>query len=173
LAEDPEEKAKWEEAKREYDEYQNQMDDSTAQEVAILNDAQRAELKALYKKTALMCHPDKVSEELREMAEQIFKELNEANGKNDINRVREIHDDLLKQKFQSRSDTVNEYDKLVVVRISLHSKQKALLHELHTMKETETYQTIMGIEDWDSYFQRTKEALEEQLNNLLEQTPMR
>jgi hypothetical protein len=170
LADDQEGKDKWEEANREYEDYQNQMDDSASQEMAVLNDEQKAELKTLYKKAALMCHPDKVSDELREMAEQIFKELNEANSKNNLNRVREIHDDLLKQKFQSRSDTVNEYDQLLIVRTSLQSKQKALLAELRGMKETDTYQTITGIEDWDEYFQSTKEVLEEQLNGLLTQT---
>jgi len=170
LADDQEGKDKWEEANREYEDYQNQMDDSAAQDVAVLNDEQKAELKTLYKKAALMCHPDKVSDELREMAEQIFKELNNANRKNDLNRVREIHDDLLKQKFQSRSDTVNEYDQLLIVRTSLLSKQKALLAELRSMKETDTYQTITGVEDWEEYFQTTKEVLEEQLNGLLTQT---
>ena len=167
LADDQESKDKWEEANREYEDYQNQMDDSASQEMAVLNDEEKSELKTLYKKAALMCHPDKVSDELREMAEQIFKELNEANSKNNLNRVREIHDDLLKQKFQSRSDTVNEYDQLLIVRTSLLSKQKALLAELRSMKETDTYQTITGIEDWDEYFQSTKEVLEEQLNGLL------
>lgn len=167
LADDQESTDKWEEANREYEDYQNQMDDSASQEIAVLNDEQKSELKTLYKKAALMCHPDKVSDELREMAEQIFKELNEANSKNNLDRVREIHDDLLKQKFQSRSDTVNEYDQLLVVRASLLSKQKALLAELRSMKETDTYETITGIEDWEEYFQSTKEVLEEQLNGLL------
>jgi hypothetical protein len=158
--------AKWHEAKREYQEYQDQLSDSESREVAVLNEEQKFELKALYKKAALMCHPDKVSDELRELAEQIFKELNEANRKNDLGRVREIHDDVVNQKFRSRSDTVNEYDKLMAIRSSLLSKQKALVNELRAMKEAETYQTIMSIDDWDEYFRSTRQALEEQLNNL-------
>lgn len=169
FAQDPEGKAKWEEANREYEEYQNQVEDSASQELTQLTSELKAELKALYKKAALMCHPDKVSEELREVAEQIFKELNEANSKNDLNRVHEIYDDLLNQKFKSRSDTVNEFDQLMIVKASLQTKQKALFRELQQMKESETYQTITSIEDWQDYFERTQEELQTQLTDLLKQ----
>ena len=38
--------------------------------------------------------------------------------------------------------------------------------EIITIKESDTFKTIISIEDWDDYFQRTKEKLQRELEEL-------
>jgi len=43
---------------------------------------------------------------------------------------------------------------------------KILETEIITIKESDTFKTIISIEDWDDYFQRTKERLQRELEEL-------
>ena len=43
---------------------------------------------------------------------------------------------------------------------------KILETEIITIKENETFKTIISIEDWDDYFQRTKDKLQRELEAL-------
>lgn len=159
-----------EEANRDYDEYRDQAEEISHLDIQELNEQEERELKKMYKQAAMLCHPDKVNEELKTQAELIFKELNEANSKNDIARVKEILDDLKNNRFTSRTDEINEYQQLISRKTSLERKRNQLLHELREMKEAKTYQTILDIDDWNAYFNSTKEALEKELE-LLKTTP--
>lgn len=50
-----------------------------------LTKEQQSELKALYRKAAMLCHPDK-----NKNGEEIFKDLNNANQNNNLQKVKEI-----------------------------------------------------------------------------------
>jgi hypothetical protein len=50
-----------------------------------LTKEQKAELKVIYRKAAMLCHPDK-----NKNGEEIFKNLNNANKNNDLQKVKEI-----------------------------------------------------------------------------------
>ncbi|WPC10981.1 hypothetical protein LEQ04_09985 [Riemerella anatipestifer] len=43
---------------------------------------------------------------------------------------------------------------------------KVLETEIISIKESETFKTIISIEDWDDYFQKTKEKLQRELEDL-------
>ncbi len=48
----------------------------------------------------------------------------------------------------------------------LRLRIKELAQQLQSIKESETYKTITGIDDWDEYFANTKQQLQQQLNVL-------
>ncbi len=54
-----------------------------------LSKEQEAEMKIIYRKAAMLCHPDKNKD-----GEEIFKELNNANKNNDLQKVKEIFNRL-------------------------------------------------------------------------------
>lgn len=56
----------------------------------VLTKEEKDELKNLFRKAAMLCHPDK-----NENGEDIFKELNEANKNNNLLRVKSIYETLL------------------------------------------------------------------------------
>ena len=90
-------KAKFEEAKRDEEEYQGQFEAEKEKDIQELSEEQKKELKKKFRKATTLCHPDKFSNEsieVQKQAEAIFKELNEANAKNDLARVIEILENL-------------------------------------------------------------------------------
>ena len=89
------------------------------------------ELKSMFRQASILCHPDKVSEEHREEAHHTFIDLKTAYENNDINRVRQILNDLDKgNEFVSQSESISEKDILKVTIESLKEKIKSLENEI-------------------------------------------
>ena len=68
--------------------------------------------------------------------------------------------------FVSKSDSINESDQLRMKVIELELIRNELIKSISLIKESETYQTIAEIKDWDIYFKETREKLEIELKNL-------
>jgi chaperonin cofactor prefoldin len=115
----------------------------------------------------VLCHPDKVNDEFKDAAHDIFIELRQAYELNDLKKVNEILNQLENNNFfKTKSETILEKDLLKVAIAKLRKKIKILESEIIAINESETYQTIISIEDWDDYFKRTKENLQQELENL-------
>lgn len=159
----PEEK----EAAQDYNRYHKEYEVTKDEEIATLTEEEQKELKDKYRKASKLCHPDVVSEEQKELATKLFAELNAANERNDLPRVREILKDLEKGNFfVSKSDAINEKQLLKAAIEKLRLRIKELAQQLQSIKESETYKTITGINDWDEYFTNTKQQLQQQLDAL-------
>lgn len=160
-------KTKYEEAENDERQYREQFDAEKEKEIFELTDEQKLELKKKFRKATVLCHPDKVADEFKEAAQRIFIELKQAYDANDLKNVSEILDDLEKGNFfKTKSETVQEKDLLKAAIAKLKRQIKILETEIITIKESETFKTIISIEDWDDYFQRTKEKLQRELEEL-------
>ena len=160
-------KTKYEEAENDERQYREQVDTEKEKEIFELTDEQKLELKKKFRKATVLCHPDKVADEFKEAAQRIFIELKQAYDANDLKKVSEILDDLEKGNFfKTKSETVQEKDLLKAAIAKLKRQIKILETEIITIKESETFKTIISIEDWDDYFQRTKEKLQRELEEL-------
>ena len=97
----------------------------------------------------------------------MFKELNEANEKNDLQRVCEILKDLENKKFTA-ANGLKLMDKEILRNTIARLKQKLKKAEteLLNIKKSEAFEKIKSIEDWDFYFKETKEKLELELAQL-------
>lgn len=131
-----------------------------------LNDDERVELKKAYRQASQICHPDRVNEEMKEIAEEMFIQLNEAYRKNDVAEVKRTLSDLKEGIFKPRSETVSKADQLKVVIQILKSKIGKVEQEIFAIKDSEDYQTISDIADWNAYFEEVKAQLIEEIDYL-------
>ena len=157
----------YEEAEKEYEDFYTNYEATKNKKIAILTEEEQKELKACYRKASKLCHPDVVNESQKEAAHRIFMELNAAYEKNDLKRVIEILESLQQGKaFTSKADTANEKLTLQVELERLRTRLDELNKEIVEIKTSETYQSIINITDWDEYFTKTKQELQERLNEL-------
>lgn len=163
-------KQKYEEAERDEKQYSDESGIERERELFSLNQLEKAELKSKYRRATTYCHPDKFvneSQELQKQAEDIFKELNEANRKNDIQRVREILANLEKGILTTiAGDNLSDKEKLRSTINALQLKVRKLESEIESIKENVTFKEIIAIENWDDYFSMTKTKLKEELERL-------
>ena len=165
-------KEKFEEAKRDEEEYQGQFEAEKEKEKEIkqLSDEQKKELKKKFRKATLLCHPDKFSNEpieVQKQAEAIFKELNEANTKNDLARVTAILENLEKGILKSeKGNSISDKEILRTTINRLKLKLEQLESEILNIKQSDTFKTVTSIEDWSLYFEQTKEKLKSELEEL-------
>lgn len=160
-------KTKYEEAENDERQYREHFDAEKEKEIFELTDEQKLELKKKFRKATVLCHPDKVADEFKEAAQRIFIELKQAYDANDLKKVSEILDDLEKGNFfKTKSETVQEKDLLKAAIAKLKRQIKILETEIITIKESDTFKTIISIEDWDDYFQSTKDKLTRELEEL-------
>ena len=162
---------KHEEAKEDYKQYSKQFDAEKEKTRFELADEEMIELKKRFRKATFLCHPDKVGDEFKEAAQNIFVELKAAYETNDLKKVTEILNNLEKGNFfKSISDTISEKNKLLAAGSKLHNQIKTLEIEIIKIKLSETFKTINNIDNWGVYFKKTKEILEQELQELRAET---
>ena len=154
------------EAVQDEKDYHEQIEAENDKVIYELDEEQRKDLKKAYRKASQICHPDRISEDMKEIAEQLFIQLNEAYEKNDIQTVTKILAELEQGIFRPRSETVSEKSQLQAIITQLKFKITRIEKEIFEMKESEAYETIIDIEDWDQYFANTKEQLIEEIDRL-------
>lgn len=163
-------KIKYDEAENDERQYQEQFNEEKDKELFELTEEEKKLLKKVFRKAALLCHTDKFqheSLEIQKQAEEIFKELNEANSKNDLKRVNEILDNLEKGILKtSGGDKLTDKDKLRVTLNRLKAKIKTIEAEIIAIKESDTYRKLKNIKNWNEYFKKTKEKLQKELEEL-------
>lgn len=149
---------------RQYDQQYTKTKEET--QVALTADEQR-NLKHNFRKAAQLCHPDVVAEALKTQAEHLFAELKAANDRNDLRRVNEILATLERgNMFVTRSETVTEKALMKYERTRLQALTAHLQTVVQTLHQSETYQTISQITDWDGYFREKRQQLTGQLDLL-------
>jgi hypothetical protein len=150
-----------------YNTYNKQFEALREEHITQLTDDEQKELKEKYRKASKMCHPDVVSEEQKELATKIFAELSSAYEKSDLNKIREILNNLENGNFfLSKSDTINQKQLFEIEIEKLKIKISELNAEIEEIKNGETYKTIEQIDSWDTYFMNAKNNLKTQLNKL-------
>lgn len=163
-------KEKFKEAEEDFNNYNNYYKNEIQKEVFEITIEEKKELKRIYKNASILCHPDKfINEpiEIQQQAEELFKELNDANSKNDIKRVTEILENLKKGILQPNTiGKISDKERLKDTLIQLKNKLTQLEKNLKDLKESETYQSIININDWDNYFEQNRELLQKELNDL-------
>lgn len=153
------------ETEKDYEDFYNDYQTTKDEKLSILTEGEQKEIKEKYRKASKLCHPDVVNDEQKEMAHKIFMELKEAYEKSDLKRVEEILETLQKGKaFTSKADTSNEKLALQNEIERLRQRLKELNTTLNNIKTSVTFETITNIKDFDEYFAKIKQKLQEQLN---------
>jgi len=160
----------YKEAKKAYEEfnYEYQKIKDEFKNSQKLSEKEKKELKTLWRKACKLCHPDIVSDELKEQAKKIMQELNEAYSKNDITKIKEILHNLENNKaFELSSDSIDDKELLKQKIQELENSLAELEVEIEEIKKDETFQTIEKIDDWDEYFDDLREKLLKEYDELI------
>jgi len=155
------------EAEEDYKNYSQEFEISKNEKIADLSEEELLEIKKKYRKASKLCHPDVVNEDQKELADKLFADLNAAYERNDLEKVKEILKNLEKGNFfVNKSDAINEKQLMMTEIEKLRIRIQALLQHVQSIKESDAYKTICSIADWDIYFKKTKEKLENQAKEL-------
>lgn len=161
---------KFEEAEQDEKEYKEQFEFEKEKDVFELNDDEKKDLKSAYRKASVLCHPDKFfneSPEVQEQAENLMVELAIANDKKDLNKVKEILDNLQKGVLSAtKGNELTNKVKLKAMVQRLRNKITTLEEEITIIKESDEFQKVISIVDWDIYFTELKETLSKEIEIL-------
>lgn len=157
----------YEDVKRDSEEFSKEYEEVQKEERLEISDEEKKELKILFRKASKLCHPDIVSDELKEQANEIMQRLNEANSKRDINAVRKILAALESGNgFIVASDAINDKDllrsKIVDIRDTIYQNEV----DIEVIKKDEVIQILNDYEDVDDYFTRLETELENEYDRL-------
>jgi len=159
------------EVEDEYDTYKSKLEADKLKIIFELNEDEKLELKRVFRKASLMCHPDKVAAENVELAKKIFIDLKEAYETNNLSRLKQIHQTLIEGNLTfTNFDFYNEKQKLVEVLAQLKQKIIERGNEIHQLKLSEAYNTLKSVKNWDVYFKNKKIVLQDELDYLKEIT---
>ena len=153
-----------EEAEKDFEDFSNNYEASKKETIASLTEEEVRELKDKYRKCSKLCHPDVVGEGQKEIAHSIFMELKTAYESNDLQKVTEILKKIQQSDaFTNIESTVNEKSSLKAKIQSLRQRIYELEAAIISVKNSDTYKTILRINNWDEYFSEIKQQLQEQL----------
>ena len=157
----------YEAAKAEHEAYTDSRAQAATDTVRPLTRQEQKELKKLYRRTSLQCHPDRVVDELHDEAEHLFIEVNEAYKANDLDRLRELSEQLKGMQMAGKAEGITELKKLRGRVANLEQKLTDALAKLDKLRAQPVYQTVSAIPDWAVYFADTQRLLTEQLERLV------
>jgi DnaJ-domain-containing protein 1 len=166
LDDDPVNKA-YQEAKEDSETFNKEYEEVKSEDVYALNIEQQKELKDEYRQACRLCHPDIVSDNLKDQANKIMSELNIAKKKQDLYKIKEILH-LLKfgLGFEVASDAVDDKELLKNIIANIKNKISLLENEIKELELSETYSIVQEIDDKDEYFSAIKIQLEEEYERL-------
>jgi hypothetical protein len=169
-----EKKLSFSESDQEYDQlndneerYKSIFDSSEDKNSIEISEEEKKNLKKLYRKASKLCHPDRMGEDLKEIAESVFNRLKIAYKRNDISEVIEILEELENGVNLKKSSSSNpEYENLLYYIEKLQKSVRILELEINEIKQTVYYKKIISITDWDAYFKDLKKQYKNELDLL-------
>lgn len=165
-------KRAYEEAEKDYKDYNQSYKKSKEKNKQFKNisEQEKSILKKLYREASMLCHPDKFANEPEKYvkAEAIFKELNNANANQDIERVREITEQLKNGYFETTISEAKKQDaeQLKSQLIKLQKRYEELIEELVFIKQSKAYKTTQEQLNLKDYFSHLKSDIELQILDL-------
>ena len=165
-------KAQAKQAEETYQQYSKQHEQlQNEQPIPELDKEQEIELKTLYRKACNFCHPDKVTEEKKDVAHEIFVSLQEAYKNNDIGQVTKIYERVKNGDFsQTRATTLSKVEILKAAIAEIKYQIDKLLIELQQLQASQAVQLMYvagQVEaDWQNYFNRQYRLLVDELEKV-------
>lgn len=159
----PDKEEEYQEARKDYEDFTKDQEESRQNPVAELLPEEQQELKATFRACTKLCHPDMVALENKDDATRLFARLNEANEKNDLNAVKEIYEQLKQGFFAPMSSTVSDTQKLMQQIVRLRSRLTAHAQATIALRISPPYKAVSEIGDWDIYFAEMKQKFQQEL----------
>lgn len=152
-------------AKQRYEQLQTQLNTPF---LPLLSEPDQQDLKELYRKAVRKCHPDLyngMDETMKQQAEAILKQLNEAYKTNDLAQVRHLWNLLEQGLLPDVNTELTEEASLQARVLFLKKRKEELERAIQSLKAQQNY-VLATTQDWDLYFDTVRPELEARLNQL-------
>ena len=155
--------------KEDYEDFSEEHEEIINEVRYELSDEELAELKRVYRKASKLCHPDIVADDLKEHAQEIMQQLNEAYHRKDLKAVKDILFNLESGNgFTKSSDVITDKELLKAKIAVMKERIKEVSAEIEEIKQDEVFKLIQEIGDWSEYFERLKAQLKDEYRRLKE-----
>ena len=136
-----------------------------------LTPLEKKELQIRFRRASKLCHPDLITEKLKENAALIFIELSTAYYRNDLLKVTEILEMLQSKEnyFAKITEEYSETESFRQIETKLRADIDALKLEINNIETLQAYRTIKEIKDWDAHFSSLKEKFDAEISRLKEE----
>ena len=129
-----------------------------------LDPHQQAEIKQLYRKLAMQCHPDRVQEKDKERAKVLFQQMQAAYQNNDLTGLQELQRKI-EQGLGPADDAVIP-DQANHLRRRLTALQETLANltqQLAAVSQSATWKTLSTQADWSAWFMQQAGQLKSEI----------
>lgn len=154
-------------AREEYEAYREGKEELDRAATPVLSSEDRQELKRLYRECAMRCHPDRVGEADKAEAQALFVRVRAAYRQGSLDELRVLHRQLMESGlFAQPSAAPSEVSELRQRLATLRAEVEQLTRAIMKLRQSETYQTLSAITDWDRYFDDARQRLEKECESL-------
>lgn len=166
--ENPDKSLEYEDAEKDYQEFTSNYKQSKKEFQFHLNEEDKKLLQKLFRKASKLCHPDIVAEEMKDLAQKVFVELNNAYYKNDLEKIKDICNQLENQEFRfiHITEKVTEYQRLNQIVNKLENDIKVLKKDIFELEHSDAYLTIKELDNWNFHFEKIRNKLLSDIENL-------
>lgn len=167
----PEAEYEYKKSEKSSEEFFNAFREQKEEKLFSLTAYEKKELQFKFRRASKLCHPDLVTDKLKEHATKIFVELNKAYYMNDLKKVVEILEILESKEnyFSKITEEVSEIDSLVHTERKLRSDIVNLKQEIKSIETSQAFRTIKDLKNWDTHFIYLKEKFEAEIIRLKEE----
>jgi len=157
----------YEDVKQDSQEFEKEYEEIKKEKRIKINDEEKKELKQLYRKASKLCHPDIVAEDLKEQAHKIMVALNEAYGKQDVEKVRELLLSLENGNvFDLSSDSIMDKDILKSKIVEMRNNIDTMKQEIDEIQDEDIFAILEEYDDLKIYFTEQAELLNDEYEKL-------
>ena len=159
----------YEEAKNDYKEFNQEYKEAKEKQKNSFNldEDEKKELKTAFRKASKLCHPDIVTDELKEQAEELMKELNDAYSTKNLKRVKEILFSLENGTgFDVGSDKIDNKEQLRTKIAEFRESIAKIEKEIEALQENDIYTLLDELDDVDEYLRDMKVQLDSEIDRL-------
>lgn len=152
------------EASDEYEKYREQQHDAEIRfrKGRQLSEEDQTELKRLWRQASKLCHPDLVADELKDEANAMMVQLNQAKHRGDVKAIRSLVA-RLHQGFEPMmaSDRLNDLERIRKKMAQVREQINTLVAELAELEKEESWLLVSSLSNMDAYFTQQEKALSE------------
>jgi hypothetical protein len=161
-------KQEFEQAAKDEADFKSTYEDTIKKQIPELSTDQLSDLKKKRNRIARLLHDNPtIKEQFKKEANELMAKTNEAFKNNDIKTITEIFEYVEKGKpFKLSEKALTEADALAAEIKYKRSILARLAQEINELKNSDSYQTIKEIGDWDEYFTTTRAQLRVELEYL-------
>lgn len=129
-----------------------------------LDPEQQADLKKLYRKLAQGCHPDRMTDDNKAWATDMFKALEAANRNNDFATMQHLQSQIERGPGADAQLRIpDQADQLQARLAELQAVLAQLNGQLAGIQRSATWQTLSTQPDWDAWFVQKAAQLREEI----------